>query len=503
MPPGPRSPDRRATRQPHRGARRDGRAAARRPSALTGAWRDLIDFGALLLLVTACALGGGSSFVDVPSLLYVRPLAVICLLVFLLSPAPADWRVARVPLLFLSALAVLMLVQLVPLPPGVWTALPGRAPYTGIAPLMGIAQPWRPISLTPDLTANALAALIVPAAMLVGFAKLRDDQRRATIVVLIVLCFLSAVFGLAQFAGGKDSPLYLYQRTYEGFPVGFLSNRNHQAALLSLLFPALRVWTLSPATSRAWARNRQWLALGMAVFAVPIVLATGSRAGIGLMILGIVAALLLFPAPPAPRDERGTAWWRRATRLALPIAAGGLILATWLLGRAASIERFLSLSSGSDLRFQLAPVVVRIARENLPLGTGFGSFDPVFRQYEPDSALISTYFNHAHNELLELAIMAGIPGLALLVAFLLWWGARFVAAMRADATGDRDTAAAARIVRLGGCAVAFLLLAALVDYPLRPPLMSAVFALACAWVAAPLHGRGADRGGIVTDDASG
>jgi len=460
------------------GRHRSPRAASSgwRPAAFTGPWRETIDFHALLILFIACALGGGSSFAEVPSLLFVRPIALLCLMLFLLSPAPAAWSAYRMPLVLLAAFAGLMAVQLVPLPPAIWTVLPGRAPYLDVARLAGIAQPWRPISLAPDLTLNSLVSLIVPAAVLAGFAKLRDDQRQASVLVLVIVCGVSAAVGIAQFAGGKGSALYLYRRTYEGFPVGLLSNRNHQAALLSLIFPALRVWTLMPAVNRAWSRNRHWLALALGVMVVPVILATGSRAGSALMILAITVAFVLFP--PSSRETGDGARVRQLLiRIGLPVLAVVLIALTYLFGRAASIERLVSLSAvDGEQRFQFAPVVLRIIKATFPAGTGFGSFDPVFRQYETDDILISSYFNHAHNEVLEMTVMAGLPGLALLAVFLLWWGGRLRTVVKARAD------ASVRLARLGALAVGGLLLASLVDYPLRAPIVAAVFAMACCWL---------------------
>lgn len=449
---------------------------------LTGSWRDTIDFYVFLFFFAVCALGGGTAFANVPSLLYVRPLAVLCLTAFLLTPRQMDWTAIRMPALLLAALILLMIVQLVPLPPGLWTALPGRSAYSRLAEIMRVDQPWRPLSLTPDLTMNALVSLIVPAAVIAGFAKLRQDQRQASVILLIVLCCASAAIGIIQFAGGKDSPLYLYQRTYPGFPVGLLSNRNHQAALLSLVFPALRVWTLMPTADRGWMRNRRWIALALGVMIMPVVLATGSRAGTALMVGGIAAAFLFFP------DTRGeatalTGARRYLARAALPLLAALLIVLTFLFGRAASIERLVAVSAiDNDQRFQFAPTILRIIRETFPAGTGFGSFDPVFRQYEPDAILISSFFNHAHNELLELIIMAGLPGMLVLAAFLWWWGARVMAAWR-------TATPATRTIRLGVVVTGTILLASLVDYTIRPPLIAAVFALGCCWAAQRAYQR--------------
>lgn len=489
-----------STRSPGSHARRDrprstGSAGGWRTTALNGPWRQTIDFYALLLLFAACALGGGTAFADVPSLLYVRPIAVICLTLFALTPAAIDWRSIRVPMVLLALFAALMIAQLIPLPPAMWTALPGRALYAQAAVAAGMSQPWRPISLTPDLTFNSLASLVVPAAVVIGMAKLSKEQRRATLFLFIALCFASALLGIAQFAGGKDSPLYLYRRTYPGFPVGFLSNRNHQAALLASLFPALRLWTLMPSANRVWRRNRQWAALALAIFTVPVVLATGSRAGIGLMILGVAAAFLMFAAPGDTGATSGRL--RRIMLWLLPLGAlAGLIIVTYWFGRAASIERLMSLSAQTDQRVQFAPTVLQITREQFLLGTGFGSFDPVFRQYEPDAILITSVFNHAHNELLELIITAGVPGVALLLAFLTWWAVRIIATARGG-RGDPTV----QLARFGGLLIAFLLLASLVDYTLRPPLMSAIFALGCCWLSAGRNdGSGSDAARIVTSD---
>jgi O-antigen ligase len=432
-------------------------------------------FYLLLLLLVTCAMGGGSSFPDVYSLLYVRPVAILCFVAALLVPASGNWRRYRAPLLLFGLFALLMVIQLVPLPPSLWTALPGRAPYVGIAALAGVEQPWRPISLTPDLTLNSLAALIIPAAVLAAFPKLTSEQRRATVIVLIVLCACSAVMGVLQFAGGTRSALYWYQRTYRGFPVGFLSNRNHQAVLLALLFPALRVWTLSATANKAWQQRRQWLALALGVFVLPVILATGSRAGMMVTLLSIASTFALFPARRRSGERSAPRWRAWAIGVGVPVALLLLIVLTYALGRAASIDRFLSLSAlDSDQRFLYAPIVLGIVKASFPIGTGFGSFDPIFRQYEPDAILKSSFYNHAHNELFELAMMAGLAGLLLLAAFLIWWAVRMITTLRDAGDGDHH-----RLVRLGGMVIAFVLLASLFDYPLRAPLMAAVFTLAC------------------------
>ncbi|KQO54245.1 hypothetical protein ASF14_20130 [Sphingomonas sp. Leaf257] len=442
-------------------------------------WRDQLDFLILCALLILIALGGGSAFADTLSLIYVRLAAVAALVAFALTPAQAQWRTFCVPVILLVLLAVLITIQLVPLPPSIWSALPGRAPYLEAAAGLDGIQPWRPLSLTPDLTVNSLVSLVVPAAVLVGFVKLTADQRRWLVVAFILLCIASMAIGVAQVAGGKNSVLYTYKRTYEGTAVGLLANRNHQGALLAALFPALRVWTLFPVSDQRWARRRFWLAVAIGIVAVPVLLATGSRAGILLGVASLVVTLLLF-APN--RAQRAGAWpsplQARALQIGIPALLVVLVLATWWFGRALSIQRLVggAPSLEDDLRFRFAPLVVHIIERTFPVGTGFGSFDPIFRQYEPDAILIDSYFNHAHNEVLEILLTAGAAGAVLLTLFVAWWVVSVIRALRDTANPAR------RLALLGGMVTGILMAASLVDYPLRTPLLGAWFAIGCGWL---------------------
>lgn len=446
--------------------------------AFSGPLVQIANFYILIALLAVCALGGGSSFANVTSLLYVRPIAVIAVVAAVLIPAPANWRMFRAPIILFILFALLIALQLVPLPPAIWTTLPGRAPYIAVADLAGAQQPWRPVSLTPDLTMNALVSLVVPGAVLANFVKLKFDQRYAMILIVIALCGLSAILGVAQIAGGPNSAFYFYQRTYAGFPVGFLANRNHHAALLALVFPALRIWTMTRSQDRAWVATRRWLALGIGVLILPIILATGSRTGMALAALSILTTFVIFP-----KNSRNQSTVTKQPRLALvrlmiPALLVALVALTYIFGRAASIDRLLSLAHiDADFRFRFAPVMLDIIAKTFPVGTGFGSFDPLFRQYEPDAILKSTYFNHAHNELIELTIMAGLPGLLLLGGFVTWVVARMIASLRMGYRADT----AQFMGRFGGMAIIVILLASLVDYPLRAPLMAFVFTLGCCW----------------------
>ena len=78
-------------------------------------------------------------------------------------------------LLVLTALMLLVpLIQLVPLPPSIWTALPGRAPVADGFRLLGQPLPWLPMSLAPARTVASLLWLLPALAVLLGYRPARQ-----------------------------------------------------------------------------------------------------------------------------------------------------------------------------------------------------------------------------------------------------------------------------------------------------------------------------------------
>lgn len=420
-------------------------------------------FVILAMLIALIAFTGGSYRPTLPTLVILRPLLVLGIGLMVALPGAWDWRGLKLPAALLALFAATMAVQLVPLPPGWWAAMPGHDRYAGIAALAPDA--WRPISLVPDLTINGLLALLPTVAVLLAFAGMNARDRWNTTWIVLGLCVASAAIGLIQAAGG-NGPAGLATQSDEGVVTGFLANRNHGAVLLGAMLPVAAV-LLRSHVSRPLIR---WLALGAATAVVlPLVLLSGSRQGMALATLALAAAAAMLVEPG--RDAR------RKRLLAL---AGGtaalvvLVIAVVLSGRALSVARLGELLDPSnEARFRSFPIVIRMTRDFWPFGIGYGAFDPVYRGYEPDAFLHSSYFNRAHNDLVETLMSGGLPALLPLVGLLAWLGAKGVAAVRARAMLG---VAASAIVLL-------LLLASLVDYPLRTAIMSSAFAIACCWLA--------------------
>lgn len=443
------------------------RNLSRRQGALT--------FGSMVLLLAACFLMGGASRTDVMSLIVLQPLAVLCIaIVFLVDFHSIRWRAIRTPLALLGVLAGIMVVQLIPLPPAVWTNLPGHAQFAAIATVGGIEQPWRPISLSPDLTLAGLASLSVPAAVLIGYGALPVARTRDLLPIVIGGAVLSAVLGLAQLSGGTGSPLYLYDVTSRGLPVGLFANRNHQALLLTLVWPMLAVWLSFPTIEPRFRALAAWVSGALAIFILPMLLATGSRAGLLLGALTFAAAIWFLRKREGDRPQGRFGRWLAP---AAALAGLGVFVAAVFLSRDEAIQRATGMDLAEERRFEFLPTLIKIAGDFFPTGAGFGSFDRLYRVYEPLEFLSPNYLNHAHNDLLELIIDGGLPAALLAIAFAWWIVSRArVAFLRA---GGRPSEA---LARLAVVVIVILFLGSLVDYPLRTPLLAAICAIACGWL---------------------
>ena len=479
-----------------------GSRASRRHRARSSRWSvPSAGWIAFLVLVVATTLGGGSSKTFIISLLYVRPVAILCLGALLILPVHRDWGALRWPATLLATFALWMCLQLIPLPPAVWAMLPGRAPFLEASTAIGMPQPWRPLTLGVDLTLASLFALAPAAAVLVAYAGFTPEERARTVPTVLVIVAASALVALVQVAGGENSAAYLYNPTSRDLPVGLLANRNHQAALLAIGLPVLALWLRGQASRMQHSRRgRQTERVSLlyslggvtAVLFVLIALVSGSRAGLILCTGGLIASALLFSGSIRALSAR-TRWTIIGGSLGALLIV--LLLAT-AFGRALVLDRLDTTGISSDQRFRAFPVLIELIRTYFPFGSGMGTFDPVFRMFEPDADLDRGFFNNAHNDLIELIITGGLPALALLAGFAAWLIARLVAAIRTRRAIDEVA------VRgwIGLAVIALLLAASLFDYPLRTPLLSMVFAIACCWASALGNARHADDAAVVSAD---
>jgi hypothetical protein len=422
---------------------------------------------AILFLVTL-ALTGGASLYNENQQPLVR-LAAIAALIATFWPLEFEPLAAQKRLLcFLGATYALVLLQLVPLPPTFWASLPGRDVYASIARESGTVA-WRPLSLTPDLTLNSLLALLPATAAVLSALYLNRRGRGRLFLALLIIAAASALLGLMQ-AGTGGSAFHLYRHSTDYAPVGLFANRNHQAVLLAAALPLAGAIGGIKARGASDGRKVAAVTLGLAMLLLLGLVSTGSRMGVVLGGIGTIAALgCYFTASPIDSHSG------RFGKLAVGGLAVGLLGLIGLAAeRSGAIERLLLTDTVTESRAAMIAPLLATARAFMPVGSGFGSFDSVYRRFEPDALLSTIYMNQAHNEAFQLAIEGGVLALALLALFLVWWLRTAVAIFRQRISiGVRTMGMAATAM------TAIFMASSLVDYPLRTPLLAAAFAIAC------------------------
>ncbi len=431
---------------------------------LKGQW-DAVAIAAAILLALSFVFGGASR--EHALRLAVVELAALPLLVMSAERLIRSglWREHRFALALMSGVAAIPLIQLIPLPPAIWTALPGRAEMVLALQLAGLQPGWSPLSVTPDLTWQSVLALLPPAAMFLAVLSSSQAQTARMIGLYLAAAVIAVVLGAAQLASGGER-LYPWETTGVGSVTGFFANRNHLATLLLACLPFAAVFGAAVLRRRNDERLPLWFgALFMGLVVVGLA-AIRSRAGV--ILFGPVAiASLLAAWIAAGRGRPGPGL------LALTGGVAAAICAVAILALPPILARF-DVQSAPEGRFEGWPIVAEASQTWLPLGSGIGSFDAVFRSVEPLEQLDPTFFNHAHNEYLETWLEAGWLGAALIIAFLIWYGRRLWSAWKAGPSRERDLQRAASIALLA------MLAHSGVDYPLRTATLAVLFALCAA-----------------------
>ncbi len=458
-----------------------------------GVWerRPSLNFCLCAFTVIASLLLGGGTRGGFLSDVILELFAIPAFLVSLSSLVAVPWaerkRRTGWVLMFCLAIALVPLVQLVPLPPWIWTRLPNREETVAVFDLLARQRPWLPISVSPSSTWLSLLSLLPPFAIFLGVIQIGYRERRLLSLTFLGVGILAAFVGLVQVAQGPLSPLRFYIMTNESEAVGFFANRNHFAALLYALVLFAAAWATDVAfKSGSWDNRRNLETMSIAAltasFLVIVVFIAGeaitrSRAGLGLMIVALAGA---FALPVADR--------RRSSGVTpVKLLFGSTILAITLAVQFALyriLERFAA-DPLADARLPFARNTIAAAKAYLPFGSGVGTFVFVYPTFEPPQDLLAnTFANHAHNDFLEVWLEGGIAAIVLALIFAIWFVWRSAEIWWRPATNAR--AIDHLLARAATIVIALFVVHSFVDYPLRTGAIMAVFAFSCALLIEPL-----------------
>jgi len=394
---------------------------------------------------------------------------------------PRSFKTLAIPLAAVSALAVLGVVQILPMPEDLLERVAPASLKTyhdseKILRLFGRPAPHPRISIAPASTAGTVLLLLADLTLFLSAAALARGRirRRVCVGVLLGSAVLQVVFSMIRESA---------QRRIHGL----LPNADLLAGYLeiALAFAFGSFWaevlTGSERASDAGGAERfekRLIPLVARIFAWGVVAAgiglTGSRGGV--LSAALATGVLLVMAFWHRHDlDRKTAAGGVAAILA------GAAIAAITSGQGA-LRRFLELDPrefGANVRVTLWKTSVAAWRESPWLGSGLGAFREIFRRVQPPD--LPGLVEQAHADVLQLLVTGGAIGAGL---GLVLFGSLFV--LLAAAWGKQRHREESALTLSGFGALLSLTLHGLVDFNLSIPAIAATLAcaLGVAWAAA-------------------
>jgi putative inorganic carbon (HCO3(-)) transporter len=329
-----------------------------------------------------------------------------------------EFRASIWPALF----AAWIVIQMVPLPAHlVQTLEPARFQMPSAHP---DAAAYLTLSIYPHATLLLWVRFLAYFAAFILAIHLFDSRRRASLLVrtLIGLGLLEAVYGSVEYLTGQEKIFTFSKQFYTGMATGTFINHNHFAGFLELTMPFLvgsglyyfQVWQENR-RRRYSGRQQPGASAGFQafvyVFLVIVILAglifSRSRGGI----LGALISLLFIALLAQLRVRRKS--WLVGLLAFIAVAAGyGL----WI-GLGPVLFRFEQLGLGKQefdiaTRLAFSRDAIGLLRDYPWTGTGLGTFAIAFRHYQ--ASWVQLFVEHVHNDYVEFATDAGIPGATLL-----------------------------------------------------------------------------------------
>ncbi len=408
-------------------------------------------------LILCLTLGGTSQDIVAPKLpLYILSLCVIAWGVIRIKNGDYIGKL-KIPFLLLSLLFLASLLYLIPLPPSIWTTLPGRKNIVQGFELLSMAPPWLPLSVTPETTLFSMFDFLPPFAllMMVGVFASRREINLALRAVLIFAVF-TVFLGVAQLSGLNES-LYFYKFTNHGTAVGFFSNANHQASFLLMTLPIAAVISVN-SVQKSLEDNFLTVLSMLAFFTLLIgVFLTSSVAGYGLAVYVLLATILLC----VPNSGGKKKYFWAVSGIIVTVVLSDFLFLSGHSGELLSEFK----GSGHASRRVLFADSYQAIKDFFPFGSGLGSFDNVYRLYEQAG---ESTIPHAHNDFLEAVLELGIFAIILIAAFLIWFGNLAYKAI----TSQRSSSLFAKGAFVS---ISSVFIHSMVDYPLRNIGLSVLF----------------------------
>src|SRR5262249_23234470 len=174
----------------------------------------------VFVVTLAMLFGGAGDYGWSDAIVQLAALPLLAWALFKLTPSQlgrgGHWAIG-----LLCAIFAWPLLQLIPMPPSLWSGLPGREEIASAYEAAGMTLPWLPISLYPSAPWLGLLGLLPATAIFLAMLSIERRSRRLVILLIFIIVFGSVLLDMLQVMGGGHDRA-----------VGFFANANHNAAFL-------------------------------------------------------------------------------------------------------------------------------------------------------------------------------------------------------------------------------------------------------------------------------
>lgn len=338
--------------------------------------------------------------------------------------------------------------------------------------MLGRADVWMPLSVSPLRTFASLLCIASAALLLLMVSSLNVAQRTWLCLAIATVGLASILLGGLQLAAGQSGAWALYGRHDAGYIVGFQTSRNAETEVLKIALLAAAVCVLGfvrPGASRS--QTLIFASILAAVGAIAVIL-TGSRTGIALLPIGLASyAAIVWPA-------LGLRWRLRDWAIMM----GVLLLIAVAGSQVTSLQRVFSrFTVLQDARTEIWEDTIYATKAAWPVGGGIGTFEILFERAERLEVVDDKIAAHAHSDWLEWALETGLAGMIVIAA-----GFAMLIRLGLQAIGRSRNGTLSVIERgqmiLATASLIIIALHAIVDYPLRSMALAGLAAVATAMI---------------------
>jgi O-antigen ligase len=357
-------------------------------------------------------------------------------------------NVPNVVAVFLLLFLTLIIIQMLPLPPGIVKVISPKTFFLRQQLLMTNDQlPMTSLSFVPFATRIEFFKWLTLTGLFFFLLNWKVFNRKIMnhlILIIMLIGVGESLYGMLEFFSGHRYILNLDMKALVSSVTGTFINRNYFAGYLLMVIPLSVGYFFS---REAFQRSRfmgwrQWLssldgktlliAFGIILMILGL-LFSASRMGIASLLLSFSLISFLF------RESQKGKKFSKTTVLIFGLA---LLWAAWI-GLDAVISRFFTSSEDFKSRWMIWVNTFQIFKDFPLLGSGLGTFIHIFPMYR--SFHIRGLVTHAENDFLQLGSEVGLIGIGLLLILFLFLFFKVVSGIRLLSQRDSQ-----RYIGMGG-----------------------------------------------------